>query len=271
MLTILSLTGLLASPLYSANGYSPSERRTLQTAVEMSIQYNELERFQQHCISQEPESDIAKIYSTLPVSQAKAYSLIENKLKMSGIESVESVDKKLTKFVKKNVPTLIDCTDSKAYQTLLDSYELTVFSLEISSELAQAPVSTATSRQQSAASETASIKKLIESSHGIALVTVTDRNLLSPVEQANYLHLDYDSRYIFKVHQGWKNITASYMGMHIAVDDASLASTATEWLIFIDQKKHFIKAIKKQDAAAHLRMLVKPEWMFDTKGNLVRL
>ena len=271
MLTIISLAGLLASPLYSANGYSPSERRTLQTALEMSLQYAELNRFQQSCLEQQPGSEVAKTYPVIPVDIQQHNLLLQQKLKMSELSSIALIDGKMTRFVQRNIPKLTDCENSQSYQSLLDNYELSHFSLEIATELQQAPQSADANNQRLAAAKVTEIQQLIDRSHSIALVTVSDRELLTVIEQANYLHLNYNNRYIFKVEQGWKHITATYMGMHIAVDDDTVASTAEEWLIFLDQNKHFIQAVNKNDAALHLRLLAKPEWKFDNKGNLVRL
>lgn len=271
MLTIITLAGLLTSPLYAANGYSPSERRTLQTALEMALQHAELDRFQQLCLEQQPASAVAKAYPANPINIQQHQALLAQKVKISDLTALVLVDSKLTQFVKRNVTNLTDCDNDQAYQALIDSYELTQFSLEIATDLKQAPISADLNKQRLIAKQSADIKQLISRSYTIALVTISDKQLLNAVEQANHLHLNYNSQYIFKVNQGWKNITAPYMGMHIALDEDSFLKTTSEWLIFLDQNKHFIQAIKKQDAALHLRLLTKPDWMFDDKGNLVRL
>ncbi|WNO59716.1 hypothetical protein [Rheinheimera sp. MMS21-TC3] len=268
MLTIITLTGLLSNPLYSANGYSPSERRTLQSAVEMSLQDAELNRFQQFCINRYPESAMAKVYPQSPIT--KRQDLLQQKLKMTDLSAITLIDRKMTSYVKNSITELNDCEDYQSYQVLLDKYELTVFSLEIATELKKAPITADASNKQLAASKSAEIKKLIERSNAIALVSISDRQLLNVIEQANFLHIDYDSRYIFKVNQGWKNMTPTYMGMHVAIDDTTISNTASEWLVFLDHNKHFIEAVKKNDASMHLRLLAKPDWQFDNQGNLIR-
>lgn len=270
MLTIITLAGLLSSPLYSANDYSPSERRTLQSALEMSLQASELQRFQQFCLNSYPESEVAKAFPTPIIAKQHQQELLQQKLKMSDLADITMIDRKMTTYVKSKVNELDDCENSFSFQELLDKHELTVFSLEIATELKQAPITADATSKRLAASKSAEIQKLIERSNAIALVSISDRQLLNVIEQANFLHLNYDSRYIFKVLQGWKNITPTYMGMHVAIDENAISSTAPEWLVFLDHNKHFIEAVKKNDASMHLRLLAKPDWQFDNKGNLIR-
>ena len=270
MLTLLPVISTFLSVSLAASGnYSPSERRTLQTALDSSLHYSELNRFNQLCQLQS-DSAVAQQFAAVSLQYDKLTQLLQDKLHTNNQDKLLQYNNQLTASVKQNVPTLTDCNDSKAYQALLDRYELSLFALDISESI-DSPLSSqnsATQRKQAASRTNASA--LIARSYAIALVSVSDRELLSPVQQANYLHLDYQSRYIFKILEGWRNITAAYMGMHIFVDDVTRAKTAGQWLIFLDQNNHFIQAVSKDQANVYLDLLGEAEWRFDAAGNLIR-
>lgn len=243
---------------------SPSEKRTLQTAITGTLTLSELSRFHQLCRDLQLGTAVGSIdFSTL-AAEKKFHLLLQQKLHTTDV--VGLADTKFLQQIKHDIKPLSNCDDKMAFQSMWDKFELTSFALEISPALPRSVKLGATPAQRA----NAEIARVIARSNAIALVSISDRQQLSAVQQANYLHLDYQSRYIFKVEHGWRNVVPGYLGMHIHVDEESISRTPKQWLVFLDQKNHFIKAVAADSAAAYIKQLNKPEWQFDQRGNLHR-
>lgn len=172
-------------------------------------------------------------------------------------------------FKSTDLPASIDCKDAAAYQAMLDQYELTRFSLEISEPISKSLLENTASKQASQ-QNTTMLQGYLQRSSSIALATVVDRQKLSTMEQAKYLHLDYLSNSVFQIKSGWRNIIPHYTGMHIQVTDQDAAKYQGDWLIFLDRQKQFIAALPIDEVQAFLPELGKSEWKFDLNGNLQR-
>lgn len=167
------------------------------------------------------------------------------------------------------LPANIDCKDVSTYQAMLDQYELTRFSLEISEPVSKSLVENSVAKQASQ-QDSLLLQSYVQRSSSIALATVVERQKLSTMEQAKYLHLDYKSNSVFQINAGWRNIIPHYTGMHIQVTDQDAAKYQGDWLIFLDRQKQFIAAVPLNEAKALLPALGKSDWEFDLSGNLQR-
>lgn len=243
---------------------SPSEKRTLQTAITGTLTLNELSRFHQLCRDLHQGTAVSSVDFVAPAAEKKFHQLLQQKLHTTDVMAM--ADSKLIYQLQRDVKALSNCDDKKTFQAMLDNFELTSFALEIAPALPRS-VKHKTTPAQQINDEAA---RIIARSSTIALVSISDRQKLSAVQQANYLHLDYQSRYIFKVEHGWRNVAPGYLGMHIFVDEKSFNRTPKQWLVFLDQKNHFIKAVAADRAADYMKQLSKPEWQFDQHGNLRR-
>jgi hypothetical protein len=267
MISIIPLLGILSMPVTTAT-FSGSERRTLQSAISSALYSEELHRFYQQC--KQADTDLADAALPPDNQRSKLQQLLQQKVHSADIQYLLNADPKLTADLKQNILKLKNCADAVAFQTLQDSYDLALFSLEIATPLSK-PLSdkssVSASRVEQAQQQTLA---LIESSHAVAWVNIADRQQLSAVQQANYLHPDYQGRYVFKVQHGWRGNTGHYLGMHIFVSDADIDKTAKQWLIFLDKNGHFINALEAEQASDHLKALQNADWRYDVHGNLHR-
>ncbi|MCS4308299.1 hypothetical protein M2404_002654 [Rheinheimera pacifica] len=267
MIAIIPLLGVLSMPV-ATSGFSGSERRTLQSAISSALYLEEINRFYQQC--RQADADLAAVIANPDNERLKLQQLLQQKVSSTDIQYLLDADPKLTADLEQNIAKLKDCADVAAFQALQDSYDLALFSLEIATPLSK-PLRDKSSVSASQAKQAQQqIQALIESSHAIAWVNVADRQQLSAVQQANYLHPDYQGRYVFKVQHGWRGNIGHYLGMHISVSNADIEKTTRQWLIFLDKNGRFINALEEEQASAHLEALQSADWRYDVHGNLQR-
>lgn len=269
MLIILPLISALSATPAIANSYSASEKRTLQSAINSALHSAEIQQYYQQC--KEPavtESGITAVITDK--QQPRLQALLQEKVHTQNIEQLLQADAKLTEIVKRSIVSPDTCEDSKAYQALLDNYELALFSLEIAIPLDRPIGNKVFAAKSRSNAEQHEVQQLISRSHAIALANVVDKQQLNAVQQANYLHPDYQGRYVFKIQHGWRGNMAHYIGMHIFVSDADIDKTPKQWLVFLDKNGHFITAIDAGKARLHLKTLQNAEWRYDVHGNLQR-
>ena len=262
MLTVLPMLATLASLPVTASGYSPSEKRTLQSAVSSALYAQAVDRYNFSCKEQAEDTGLV----VPDKHKQRLRSLLRQAVHSDNTELLFAADDKLTLQIKSTLVTPKDCQDQAGIQGMLDNYEVALFSLEIALPLSKA----ITASRNTTVPRTNDTEQLINRSSAIALVSITDKQQLTAVQQANYLHLDYQSPFIFKVEHGWKNPTAAYIGMHKYIQPADLDKTAKQWLIFLDHNNHFIKALELSQAKDYLKTLKEAQWRFDSLGNLQR-
>lgn len=159
------------------------------------------------------------------------------------------------------------CEELHLYRENLDQYELQLFALEIAEPI----TNSLTDNSNNETSEQIQLLRgYLQRANSVAIARVFDRTQLNAIEQANFLHPDYQSRYIFRLEQGWRNIMPIYMGMHSQFNEQTIANQASEWLIFLDIQKQFIAARPLSEASILLKELGTADWLFDLNGNLLR-
>lgn len=169
--------------------------------------------------------------------------------------------------VQKNQLKTINCQDTDAYFDSYDQYELATFSVEIAVALTK---KFADSSAQQDAQQDIKINTLIKQSHSIAHVSVIQKSELTAMEQAQYLHFNYSSDYIFKIQGGWNALSPRFVGMHITLSDGKVRRKNSDWLIFLDRQNHFIKAVPGSETQSYLKHLGKMQWRYTHAGDLVR-
>lgn len=250
-----------------ANSFSGSEKRTLQSAISSVLHSDEINHYYQLC-KEQPEGN-QDLPALTDKERPRLLALLQQKLKTADTELLFNLDPRLTQNARSNLVKPTSCEDTKGLQTMLDNYEMALFTLDLALPLERSLTQkTGTKSRYNAAKAKAS--QLINQSHAIALVEVVDKQLLNAVQQANYLHPDYSGKYIFKVQQGWRSNIPHYLGMHIFVNDSDIDKTPKQWLVFLDKNGHFIKALPSSNAAAYIKALAGAEWRYDVYGNLHR-
>jgi len=257
---------LLSLAVSSTAGYSQSEIRTLQYAVNSHVYREALEQFYQHCITHDPEQ-----YMVKKPDHRRLNSLLQQQLQLETEQFVSSIAAN-PKFLQRAPDdiALIDCTDYAGYQKVLDKYELELFALEIATPVKVNSQTTESQRKQQHNLRVKNATELLERSKAIAMVSIIDRNSLSTLEQSNFLHPDYKGRYIYRIDQGWRNIPARYMGMQSYLTEKQFAASPKSSLLLLDQHNQFLKVFDDAEAKVYLNLLGKPEWHFDNQGNLQR-
>jgi hypothetical protein len=261
------LIALTATPAI-ANSYSNSEKRTLQAAVSSVLHSAEITRYYQQC--REPVEENSDTIIARDTDYARLLDLLQQKVHSQNIEQLLAADPRITQSIGSKLVKPINCEDAKGLQALLDSYEVALFSLDLAFALERPIGQKAYTAKSRSNAEQNDIQQLITRSHAIALVNVVDKQQLTAVQQANYLHPDYAGRYVFKVQHGWHGNVSQFLGMHIYVADKDIDKTTKQWLIFLDKNSHFIKAIPAYKAGGHLKKLQQAEWRYDVHGNLHR-
>jgi hypothetical protein len=266
MLIVLPLLGALTLTTVSGQSWSTSDKRTLQSAINSALHSAEITKFYQRC--KEQPADGAAPYSLTDKELQRLQTLLQQKVHTQNIEQLLRLDSKLTQSVKATIVAPTSCEDSKAVQTLLDNYEVALFSLDIAMPIEHTISNNNTTKPRQIS--TSAVQQLIERSHAIALVNVVDKQQLNAVQRANYLHPDYSGRYVFKVQHGWQANVNHYLGMHIFVADKDIDKLEKQWLIFLDKNGHFIKALEFSKARPYLSKLKDAQWRYDVYGNLHR-
>jgi hypothetical protein len=262
MLSLLSL--LLASSQPSLEHLSQSERGLIQSALAAQQAHSVLSSQYEACQSQRDYRQAG-----LPDLQLLR-SAIEAKLQLPYQDflfaSRQAGD---WQRLQPRDPMLAgSCDEFNRYRENLDQYELQLFALEIAEPLANSLTDNRTEAADT--KQLQLLRSYLQRSSSVAIARVFDRTQLNVIEQANFLHPDYQSRYIFRLEQGWRSVMPVYMGMHSQFNEQDIAKQASEWLIFLDTQKQFIAARPLTEVSALLAELGPAEWTFDLNGNLIR-
>lgn len=257
---------LLSLAVSTTAGYSQSEMRTLQYAVNSHAYSTALEQFYLRCTELDPEQ-----YMVKRPDNTRLHHLFQQQLQLDIEQFTRSVaaNPKLLQRAPNDI-TLTDCTDHSGYQRILDRYELELFALEIATPVKVNRQDAESQRKQQQQSLIKNATELLNRSKAVAMVSIIDRNSLSTLEQSNFLHPDYKGRYIYRLEQGWRNIPSRYMGMQSYLTEQQFAASPKSWLLLLDQHNQFIQVFSAAEAKVYLNLLGKPEWHFDNQGNLQR-
>jgi hypothetical protein len=172
----------------------------------------------------------------------------------------------LTKAAVVNTP---DCDDREAILDLTEQFSNNYTALELSDPLG--PWQRHFVAQSSApAMDPAQLKDLINNSHSIVLVKIQPKSTLTPLQQANFLHIDDKSSYVFEVQQGWKAIAARYHGLHINISLDNYQQQPKRWLLLLDARFHPKTALQGAELQQALKRLGTPDWTFNMRGDLIR-
>lgn len=245
---------LLLSQAIFTQDLSIQETKLVKNAVTATNQAHWLDNFIQQCD--------AAITGELPKPDLpKLEQLIQQKLYIQA-EQLQELYPEQTNQIKP-----INCQDTDAYLDSYDRYELATFSVEIALALTKQP---AESAAQNDIQQEAKIKSLLKQSHSIARVSVIQKSELTALEQAQYLHFNYSSDYIFKIQGGWNALSPRFVGMHITLSGEKDKRRHVDWLILLDRQNHFVKAVQGAEAQSYQKHLGKMQWRYTPAGDLMR-
>ncbi|WP_423187997.1 hypothetical protein ACO1PK_07245 [Alishewanella sp. d11] len=262
MLTLLTL--LLASSQLNLEHLSHSDRSLIQAALAAKQAHHVLNIQYENCQSKRDYRQAG-----LPDAQLLR-STIETKLQLP-YETFLFASQEAAEWQRLQPRAPLQsgsCAELHLYLENLDQYELHLFSLEIAEPI----TNSLTDNKSNEVSEQQLqlLRGYLQRANSVAIARVFDRTQLNAIEQANFLHPDYQSRYIFRLEQGWRNVMPIYMGMHSQFNEQNIAKQASEWLIFLDTQKQFIAARPLSEASMLIKELGTADWLFDLNGNLLR-
>lgn len=268
MLSIAAFT-LFAS--LTAEDFTAQQVRLLQVALDTETLSQQLTKAYSNC--QHGESAIQWNALTQELESLPALNVIEQTLELP-MESYRDFVQTLALLPSRNVRLWqnreLACDDEDGREQLFREYREAYFALELSPPLDLSFADTLVLRQQNQVLQQQRYQQLIASSNSITIANIVHKSELSAIEQANYLHLDYQSDYIFRSQKGWKHYPPLFLGMHRYLSAAELADDSQQWLIFLDHQQHFISAVPLTEARSYLELLGPEHWSFDRHGNLTR-
>lgn len=268
MLSIAAFT-LFAS--LSADDFTAQQVRLLQVALDTEALSQQLTEAYSNCQHGESAMQWNNLYQEL--ESLPALTVIEQTLEVP-MESYRDFVRTVALLPSRNVSLWqnreLICDDADGREQLFREYREAYFALELSPPLDQSFTDTLIQKQKNQDLQQQRHQQLIASSNSIAIANIVHKSELSAIEQANYLHLDYQSDYIFRSQKGWKHYPPLFFGMHRYLSKAELADDSQQWLIFLDHQQHFISAIPLTEARSYLDLLGAEHWRFDRHGNLNR-
>ena len=207
--------------------------------------------------TQDPMASIAGLFQEkIHLSPEQLTQLLKNNAQFAAFTAMEILP----------VPT---CESREALIDFAEQYSNNLTALELSAPLEpwlhffEAPVKVA-------AMDPAKLKSMIDASHSLVVVEVKPKQVLTPLQQANYLHIDDKSSFVFEVQQGWSAISPRYLGLHIFMDAQNYSQHPKRWFLMLDANFHPKTVLHGAQMQQALQLLGSPDWSFDRQGDLLR-
>ncbi|RVU37019.1 hypothetical protein EOE67_11960 [Rheinheimera riviphila] len=245
-----------------------AEIRTLKNAVTV-LQY----RPQIDALAKNCSADVLQYVPTAiaDTDDTLLQSLLQQKLNMTSAQLLELIQENekfadLTRPATVNTP---DCSDREAIVDLSEQFSNNYTALELSNPLGSwlqhfaTPVSVPSMDPDQ-------LSGLISNSHSIVLVNIQPKSVLTPLQQANFLHIHDKSSYVFEVQQGWKAVGPRFQGLHIHISPKNYPQQPKRWLLLLDASFHPKTALHGAELQQALQLLGSPNWSFNRQGDLVR-
>ena len=244
------------------------EIRTLKNAVTVLQYQPQIDLLIRNC----PADMLQYLPSVITEADtSRVQALFQQKLQITTMQLAKLLkeNEKFSSLTRPAVFDTPDCSDREAIVDFAEQFSNNYTALELSDALGSwkqhflMPTDTA-------AVETGHLSDLINSSHSIVLVKIQPKSILTPLQQANFLHIDDKSSYVFEVQQGWKAIGPRYLGLHIHIRPENYAQQPKLWLLLLDSRFHPKTALHGTELQQGLKQLATADWTFNRQGDLVR-
>jgi len=256
------LSGLLLSAVIQS--FTVTELRTLRQAKESFELSQQLAAVRQQC----PQLNLAALDGVQLPDDALLPLLLQQKLAVRPAEFALLLQQDaLLQSLSSPETTSPACDETTQLQMLLDELQSQLTALDMAQPVLGwqqklQPVSQAPSVQLTAA--------LLAKSHAVVIATVVPRAELTAVQQADHLHIDYHSDFVFRLEQGWRAVAPRYLGMHINLTEKNYQHQPQRWVLLLDRKFHLIKALPWSEVQSELSPLGAADWSFNRQGDLQR-
>ncbi|OBP14476.1 hypothetical protein A5320_11955 [Rheinheimera sp. SA_1] len=245
-----------------------AEIRTLKNAVTVLKYQPQIEALAKNCA--------ADVLQYLPTVIADAdtgslQSLLQKKLNMTSVQlfNLLQENEKFANLTQAAAVSTPDCNDRDAIVDLAEQYSNNYTALELSDALGSWHQHFVTP-EATPAMDPDQLSGLISNSHSIVLVNIQPKSVLTSLQQANFLHIDDKSSYVFEVQQGWKAVGPRYQGLHIHLSPKNYPQQPKRWLLLLDTSFHPKTALHGAELQQALQLLGSPAWIFNRQGDLVR-
>jgi len=268
---ILLLISIVCAPLSgNEQNLTTAQIRTLKNAVTV-LQYQQHISLLVNRCDGEDYQDLLPSKEGLAAAKTLLQQLLLQKLQINLQQLQTLFDNNiefatLTKATTVVIPT---CNDHEAIADIAEHYSNNYTALELSEPMSSwQPLFTEVPAKP--AIDTAELVNLIAASHSLVLAEVKPKSILTPLQQADYLHIDDKSTYLFEVQQGWKAIAPRYLGLHIHINAQNHPQQPKRWLLLLDANFHPKIAMSGEKMQQALQLLGTAGWSFNLHGDLLR-
>jgi len=263
---LCSLLALTAGA--QARELSTADIRTLKNAVTVAHYLPHIRHLAENC-----SADLVQYLPAVVenADQASLDLLLKQKLQITGAELTDllKTNEKFAVLTQAAVVTTPSCDDRETILDLTEQFSNNFTALELSDAIPQWQQHFS-DRANGAAMGPARLSGLIQSSHSIVLVNIQPKSKLTALQQANYLHIDDKSAYVFEVQQGWKSVAARYHGLHFHLGPDQQPPPQNNWLLMLDSRFHPTTVLQGAELRQALQSLGRADWTFNRQGDLLR-
>lgn len=258
------MLSVLLLALSSLQGFSQAELRTLRFANESLQLSAQVATVQQNC----PALDLATMFGATLPTKDELSQLLQRTLDITMDEyiALQQTHQGLRALSGSALPTPT-CSELEPVQDLLADYQTQLTALELALPMPDWQLKLHPTEHQQAPILT--VNELSQS-HAIVVAKVIERASLTAMQQANYLHIDYQSPYIFQLEHGWRAVVPRFIGMHLNVESRQRATTADRWLLLLNRQFQITKAVPLSTVKTELAVLGRVDWSFNAQGDLQR-
>lgn len=246
-----------------------SEIRTLKNAAAVLNYLPQMALISRNCDAQVLQEMPVLVSSEESVQSLEPLFL--EKIKMTPMQLRQMLDQN-QHFAELAQPETVNtpaCEEREALVDFAEQYSNNFTALELSEPLSQWQHVFATPDKTFAMDPT-KLNALLAASHSQVMVEIKPKQLLTPLQQANFLHIDDKSSYIFEVQQGWKTIAPRYLGLHIHLEPQNYLKQPKHWLLLLDANFHAKAALSGAQMKQALQQLGTADWSFNRQGDLLR-
>lgn len=268
---VFLLISIVCAPLSgNEQNLTTAQIRTLKNAVTV-LQYQQHISLLVNRCDGEDNQDLLPSKEGIAAAKTSLQQLLQQKLQLN-LQQLQTLFDNNIEFATLTRPTTVmipSCDDHEAIADIAEHYSNNYTALELSEPMSSwQPLFTEGPAKP--AIDPTELVNLIAASHSLVLVEVKPKSIITPLQQADYLHIDDKSSYLFEVQQGWKAIAPRYLGLHIHINTQNYPQQPKRWLLLLDANFHPKTAMSGEKMQQALQLLGSPGWSFNLHGDLLR-
>lgn len=268
---VLLLISIVCSPLSgNEQNLTTAQIRTLKNAVTVLLYQQHISLLVNRCDG-EDNQDLLPSIEELAATHTSLQQLLQQKIQLN-LPQLQTLFDNNIDFAALTRPTNVvipSCNDHEAITDIAEHYSNNYTALELSEPMSSWQL-LFTSVPTKPAIDPTELVSLINTSHSLVMVEVKPKSILTPMQQADFLHIADKSTYLFEVQQGWKAISPRYLGLHIHINPQNYPQQPKRWLLLLDKNFHPKTALSGEKMQQALQQLGTAGWSFNLHGDLLR-